>query len=91
MNIETKLGLDAFILDKEAHIVVNQEICKKCEAKYCLYVCPGRLYSVNQETGEMALEFGGCLECGTCMIACVDDALDWNYPRGGFGVQYRFG
>jgi hypothetical protein len=26
MNIETKLGLDAFILDKEAHIVINQEI-----------------------------------------------------------------
>ena len=67
MNIETKLGLDAFILDKEAHIVINQE------------------------TGEMALEFGGCLECGTCMIACIDGALDWNYPRGGFGVQYRFG
>ena len=52
MNIETKLGLDAFILDKEAHIVINQEICKKCEAKYCLYVCPGRLYSINQEPGR---------------------------------------
>jgi len=56
-----------------------------------LYVCPGRLYSINQETGEMALEFGGYLECGTCLIACIDGALDWNYPRGGFGVQYRFG
>ena len=30
-----------------------------------------------------------CLECGTCLIICEKGALDWKYPRGGFGVRYR--
>jgi len=91
MNIETKLGLDVFKLDTEPHIVLNQEICKSCEDKFCLYVCPGKLYTVNRETGDMELECSGCLECGTCRIACIHGALDWNYARGGYGIQYRFG
>jgi ferredoxin like protein len=31
------------------------------------------------------------LECGTCRIACPHSALEWEYPRSGFGVQFRFG
>ena len=91
MNIETKLGLDVFKIDTEPHIIINQEICAVCEEKFCLYVCPGKLYSINREAGDMEVECSGCLECGTCMIACVHGALDWNYARGGFGVQFRFG
>jgi ferredoxin like protein len=91
MNIETKLGLDVFKLDTEPHIVLNQEICKSCVDKFCLYVCPGKLYSVNRETGDMEIECSGCLECGTCRIACTHGAVDWNYARGGYGIQYRFG
>ncbi|MCG2879366.1 ferredoxin family protein, partial [Obesumbacterium proteus] len=31
-------------------------------------------------------------ECGTCRILCRDSVLDeWNYPRGTFGVEYRYG
>ena len=91
MNVETKLGLDVFKLDSEPHILINQEICRSCEEKFCLYVCPAKLYSVNRETGDMEIECSGCLECGTCQIACIHGALDWNYARGGFGIQYRFG
>lgn len=35
---------------------------------------------------------GGCLECRTCRIVC--DAfrnVDLDYPRGGFGILYKFG
>jgi len=31
------------------------------------------------------------LECGTCRIACGAEVLEWNYPEGGAGVQFRFG
>jgi ferredoxin like protein len=31
-----------------------------------------------------------CLECGACRISCQNGALDWNYPKGGFGVCFRF-
>jgi len=91
MNVETKLGLDVFKIDKDAHIIIDQEICRSCEDKFCLYVCPGKLYSVNRETEEMEVECSGCLECGSCRIACIHGALEWNYARGGFGIQYRFG
>jgi ferredoxin like protein len=31
----------------------------------------------------------GCLECGTCLMCCDHEALEWRHPRAGFGVQYR--
>lgn len=91
MNIEAKLGVNVFAIDKERHITVNQEICRtRCRQRYCLTVCPAHLYSLGPE-GEVMLNYEGCLECGTCKLACVQGALEWHYPRGGFGVQYRFG
>jgi ferredoxin like protein len=51
-------------------------------------VCPADLYDLN-ETGEVVVNWEGCLECGTCMICCELGALSWHYPRSGFGVQYR--
>ena len=92
MKIDEKLAIDAFKTDKESHITINHPICRaKCTARYCAFVCPGHLYSYNEETDEMVVEFAGCLECGTCMIACNESALSWSYPRGDYGVQYRFG
>jgi ferredoxin like protein len=91
MNLEAKLGVDVFALDKEPHIVVNQEVCRtRCRRKVCLAVCPAHLYTLGPD-GDVLLNYEGCLECGTCRLACPEDALDWRYPRGGFGVQYRFG
>lgn len=92
MNIEAKLGLDVFSVDAtEAHIVIDQEACRtRCTVRYCLYVCPANLYT-RADDGRMLVNHEGCLECGTCLIACREDALTWHYPRAGYGVQYRFG
>ncbi len=91
MNIEAKLGLDVFKLDKERHITIHTDICNAiCENKACLYVCPAHLYSLDDK-GDNTVNWEGCLECGSCLIACEHRALDWHYPRGGFGVQYRMG
>ncbi len=92
MNIEAKLGLDVFQIDSEqSHILIDQEVCQsRCTIRYCLHVCPADLYDLN-ENGEMTVDYEGCLECGTCFIACREDALKWHYPRAGYGVQYRFG
>jgi len=92
MKIDEKLALDAFKNDKESHIIINHPICRsKCTLRPCLFVCPAHLYSLNEETGEMVVEYAGCLECGTCLIACNEGALSWSYPRWDYGVQYRFG
>ena len=92
MNIESKLGLNVFQIDTEQpHIRINQEICQtRCAIRYCLSVCPANLYTLN-EKGEVVVDYEGCLECGTCWIACREEALTWQYPRAGYGVQYRFG
>jgi len=91
MSLEAKLGLDVFKLDKESHISINHEICRTlCKAKYCLFVCPAKVYTLSKD-GTIHAKFEGCLECGTCVLACEERALKWHYPKGGFGVQYRFG
>lgn len=91
MDVEAKLGLNVFKVNTEPHIVINQEICQaKCQARYCLHVCPAELYTLDRQ-GEVQVECEGCLECGTCLIACRHGALIWHYPRAGYGVQYRFG
>jgi ferredoxin like protein len=91
MKIEEKLALDAMKNDKESHIKLDRALCEKCREKYCILVCPGHLYSVNEETKEVVVEYAGCLECGTCSIACVRHAITWEYPKGEYGVQYRCG
>ena len=89
-KIQQKLSLNVYKVDKEAHIKVDPKKCRKCKVKYCLVVCPAALYSLD-EKGDIRFEYEGCLECGTCLISCRDCAIDWNYPKGGQGVQYRFG
>ena len=34
----------------------------------------------------------GCLECGTCrIIGEASGDIEWSYPRGGYGVLFKFG
>ena len=90
MKITEKLALDAFKNDKESHILLDLQVCHTCQERFCIYACPANLYALT-EKGEMTVEFAGCLECGTCMIACVYGSVKWKHPKGGFAVQYRFG
>jgi ferredoxin like protein len=91
MKIEEKLALDAFKNDAESHITLDPKTCESCRERFCIYACPAHLYELNEESGQMQVEFAGCLECGTCMIACVYGSVTWVYPRGEYGVQYRYG
>jgi ferredoxin like protein len=91
VKIEEKIAIDAIKNDKESHIKLDQGLCGKCRERFCIRVCPGHLYSLSEETGEMVVEYAGCLECGTCKIACIYGSVAWEYPKGEFGVQYRYG
>ena len=91
MDIKSKIAINVVKNDKDSHIKINQTLCKQCQERFCLYACPGHLYELNKETSEIQVEFAGCLECGTCQLACIYKAIEWNYPKGEFGVQYRYG
>lgn len=90
-DIDAKLARVAFNLDKEAHIAVRLEECFRCGKKPCLLACPAENYRWSEEKDELVFNFEGCLECGTCRFICPLDAIEWSYPRGGFGVSYKWG
>jgi ferredoxin like protein len=89
-NLKTKLGKNVFKPVKEPHIRIRPGFEKDPRLKFAVYVCPAGLYTLNSQD-EVQLEIDGCLECGTCRIACGTEVLEWNYPIGGTGVQFRFG
>lgn len=92
LTIEQLLGINKFAVDDEqAHIVLKKEVCASCQAKPCTFACPASLYTLKD--GKISFDYAGCLECGTCRVVCpkANEALTWQYPRGGFGVNFRYG
>ena len=91
LSITEKLGANKYILDEgHPHIEVHEEACRQaCPEMACLFVCPANVYS--EQNGRIVADWAGCLECTTCQVACPSEALDWVYPRGGFGIVYRYG
>jgi len=91
MDMKAKLGLNVFKPAAVPHIKIKQGMERDPRLTSALRLCPAGLYSVN-ESGEVVLAtLDGCLECGTCRLACGTEVLEWDYPEGGTGVQYRFG
>ena len=90
MTVDMKVAIDAIKPMDAPHIRPDPEKCKACESRPCLHCCPARLYTLEPDTEAVHFEHAGCLECGTCLAVCPED-LEWSYPDGGFGVQYRYG
>ena len=86
-NIQTKIDLVRFRLDKKSHITIDPAICSRCQDKPCLFTCPAGMFSLSGE--EVLYSYEGCLECGTCYLVCQPKSVSWHYPKGGFGVCYR--
>jgi len=89
-GLKAKLGLDVFKPVGAPHIRIRPGMEKDLRLKCAVRICPAGLYSEN-EKGEIVLDVDGCLECGTCRLACGVEVLDWKYPEGGTGVQFRYG
>lgn len=103
MDIEKKLINVKYKTSECSHLHPNQEICKVCEDKVCLNICPANVYKQcssgeNSENSQkkdgtmdiISVEYENCLECGACRIACPYGAIDWEYPASGCGVVYKF-
>ncbi|MFQ6070287.1 MAG: ferredoxin family protein [Candidatus Aminicenantales bacterium] len=88
-KIEEKLAVNKFDVDKEVHIKVKEDKCLECEEQPCLYACPAGCFKYVED--HITFSYEGCLECGTCRIICSHDALEWTYPRPGFGICYEYG
>jgi ferredoxin like protein len=89
INIENLTQITRFQPDEKSHIVLDREICRTCESHACVQACPAKCYSLNETSKRLEAVYENCLECGTCYVICDKKAVDWTYPRGGFGVVYR--
>lgn len=89
--LKAKLGLNVFKpVEGKPHISIKKGMERDPRLRWMVSLCPAGLYK-EQPSGEVTLLLEGCLECGTCRVVCGDTVLQWDYPEGGTGVQYRFG
>lgn len=91
VNVEEKLFQNRYRVDVgRPHIRIREPAtCGRCETRPCIVCCPAGCW--RPEDGGVDLVVDGCLECGTCRIVCAPGNVDWNYPRGGFGILFKFG
>ena len=90
VNVDEYLGLNKYEVDEgNPHIELLASV-PTGEFGKLVRVCPAALYKVAAEGSEV-FDYAGCLECGTCRLVCDHGNVDWNYPRGGFGILFKFG
>ena len=87
--IQKKISTVKYKCASSCHLILKQEVCKKCKEKTCTFVCPADVYSVDEKTGGIIVGYENCLECGACRISCPKGNIDWSYPSSGCGVVYR--
>ncbi len=92
MKIEERLALAKHIPDKVSHLeIISVETCRHCAKKPCLTFCPATVYHWDDGEEQITVAYEGCFECGACRLVCPHDNIAWAWPRGGFGVAYRYG
>ncbi|MCK9230580.1 MAG: 4Fe-4S dicluster domain-containing protein [Syntrophales bacterium] len=89
-SLKAKLGLDVFKPGGRPHIRIKTGREQDPRLAMAVRMCPAGLYTMAED-GVVTLTIDGCLECGTCRYVCGNDVLEWTYPEGGTGVQFRFG
>ena len=91
VNVDEALAVNKYEVDEEcAHIELAEDPDDE-EFLKLVRVCPAALYKIDED-GNKSFDYAGCLECGTCRIACGDTIVEkWVNPGPTMGVEYRFG
>ncbi|MER9386570.1 MULTISPECIES: ferredoxin family protein [unclassified Mesorhizobium] len=91
-RVEDKLYQNRYLVDSgRPHIKVLPHEAPSANLLALTHVCPAKCYELNDK-GQVEITADGCMECGTCRILCeTNGEIEWNYPRGGFGVLFKFG
>ncbi len=92
VKVEEKLYYNRYLVDAgRPHIKVKPHETPSKALLSLTHTCPAGCYSRN-EKGQVEITADGCMECGTCrIVTAATGEIEWNYPRGGFGVLYKFG
>ena len=90
-NIDDKLAKVKYVSAEESHLKPDQEKCQKCKSKICTYFCPANVYMWDGEAQKLLVRYENCLECGACKIGCEKKCVEWEYPKAGCGVSFKYG
>ena len=92
LRIEDKLFQNRYLVDTgRPHIKVRPHAKPSAALLSLTTACPAGCYSLDDQ-GRVEVVPDGCMECGTCRVLCGESGdIEWNYPRGGFGVLFKFG
>lgn len=91
-SITDRLFSIRYKCDTVSHLtIIDGDACIRCEHKDCTYFCPADVYEWHPEKQFTSIAYENCVECGTCRLACPHDNVGWVYPKGGYGITYRFG
>jgi ferredoxin like protein len=80
--------MDQHIPVKEAFIRINAKKCNGC--RNCIILCGAEVFEMKGKKAVVA-HIERCLECGNCEVGCLSDAIQFQIPKGGTGVVYRYG
>ncbi|MCF8563408.1 4Fe-4S dicluster domain-containing protein [Alicyclobacillus tolerans] len=91
-TIEERLYMIRYKADEGSHLTIkNQTVCEQCPTKECTFFCPADVYHWNSAEQMTTVAYENCIECGTCRIGCHEHNIKWLYPKGGYGITYKFG
>ncbi len=92
MKVEEKLFQNRYLVDPgRPHIKVRPHEKPSRALLALLHTCPAGCYAANDK-GQVEIIADGCIECGTCRILTASTGeIEWNYPRGGYGILFKFG
>ncbi len=91
-KMEERLYQNRYLVDEgRPHISINQQAEDSPQLKALKSICPAGCYADGPD-GRVEIVSDGCMECGTCRIVCqATGEIEWSYPRGGYGVLFKFG
>jgi len=92
VKVEDKLYQNRYkVHEGRPHVCIAPHDAPSEVLKTLVKVCPAGCYQ-TAEDGKVEVVPDGCLECGTCRVLTAKSGeLDWNYPQGGYGIQFKFG
>lgn len=92
-RMEERLYQNRYLVDEgRPHVRINAKKDQDSpELQALVQICPAGCYRKDEE-GRVEVVADGCMECGSCRIICQETGeIDWFWPRGGYGVLFKFG